>query len=226
MTIASNITSILSEIPANTKLIAISKTRTEAEIMEAYQAGQRVFGENKVQELVPKYNQLPKDIEWHLVGHLQTNKVKYISNFVYLIHSVESLGLFMEIDKQGRKINRIINCLLQVHIAQEETKFGLNEQELYELIASPSFKASENVRVMGLMGMASLTDNKEQIHNEFRYLADLFKRLKNTEFIDNPDFKELSMGMSSDYKIAVEEGSTMIRVGSKIFGERNYPTVP
>ncbi|HEY4784510.1 MAG TPA: YggS family pyridoxal phosphate-dependent enzyme [Bacteroidales bacterium] len=225
MTIATNIQSITSELPANTKLVAISKTRTNEEIMEAYRAGQRIFGENKVQELVPKYHQLPKDIEWHLVGHLQSNKVKYIANFVHLIHSVDSLGLFLEIDKQARKINRVINCLLQVHIAEEETKFGLNEKELFELVTSPSFKASANVKINGLMGMASLSDNEEQIRNEFRHLAGIFKQLKETAFKDSSHFKELSMGMSSDYKIAVEEGSTFIRLGSKIFGERTYPTV-
>ena len=224
MTITSNVESIVSELPANTRLVVISKTKTESEIMEAYHAGQRMFGENKVQELVPRYHNLPKDIEWHLVGHLQTNKVKYIANFIQLIHSVDTLSLFLEIDKQARKINRVINCLLQVHIAQEETKFGLSEVELFELIASPSFKASANVRTVGLMGMASLTDNEEQVRNEFRFLANLFKQLKTTTFANKPYFKELSMGMSSDYKIAAEEGSTLVRIGSKIFGERSYPT--
>jgi len=224
MAIASNIETVLSELNTNTRLVAISKTRTEAEILEAYHAGQRLFGENKIQELVPKHNQLPKDIEWHMIGHLQTNKVKYIASFIHLIHSVDSLGLYIEIDKQARKMNRVIDCLLQVHIAQEETKFGLNEQELQDLISSPNFLAIENVRVVGLMGMASLTDNEEHIRSEFRYLAKLFNKLKTNQFKDNLYFKELSMGMSSDYKIAMEEGSTLIRVGSKIFGERVYPT--
>lgn len=190
--------------------------------MEAYRAGQRIFGENKVQELVPKRDQLPKDIEWHLVGHLQSNKVKYIAHFVSLIHSADSLGLLMEIDKQGQKFNRVINCLLQVHIAREETKYGLDEQELQTLITSPNFLAFQNVRVAGLMGMATFTDNEQQVRKEFRYLAEIFKKLKATNFKDNEDFTELSMGMSSDYRIAIEEGSTLVRVGSKIFGERQY----
>ena len=222
MNIATNIKSVLSELPSNTRLVAISKTKTVDEIMEAYNAGQRIFGENKVQELVPKYEQLPKDIEWHLVGHLQTNKVKYIANFVHLIHSVDSLSLIMEIEKQGIKLNRTINCLLQVYIAKEETKFGFNEQELLELIATPSFKAFQHVKVFGLMGMASFTDNEEQIRSEFRHLANIFQKLKASTFRNDNGFKEISMGMSSDYKIAVEEGSTLVRVGSKIFGDRNY----
>ena len=222
MNIATNIKSVLSELPSNTRLVAISKTKTVDEIMEAYNAGQRIFGENKVQELVPKYEQLPKDIEWHLVGHLQTNKVKYIANFVHLIHSVDSLSLIMEIEKQGIKLNRTINCLLQVYIAKEETKFGFNEQELLELIATPSFKAFQHVKVIGLMGMASFTDNEEQIRSEFRHLANIFQKLKASTFRNDNGFKEISMGMSSDYKIAVEEGSTLVRVGSKIFGDRNY----
>jgi pyridoxal phosphate enzyme (YggS family) len=222
MDITTNINSIRNELPANTRLVAISKTRTADEIMEAYRAGQRIFGENKVQEIVPKYQQLPKDIEWHLVGHLQTNKVKYIANFIQLIHSVDTLGLIMEIEKLGNKFNRVINCLLQVHIAQEKSKFGLNEQELYQLISSPNFLACQNVKVVGLMGMATFTEDEQQIRKEFRYLAGLFQKLKATNFKDNEEFKELSMGMSSDYLIAVEEGSTLVRVGSKIFGERSY----
>lgn len=221
MDIASNLTSVWNELPARTKLVAVSKTRTVEEIMEAYHAGQRIFGENKVQELVPKYQQLPKDIEWHLIGHLQTNKVKYIANFVHLIHSVDTLGLLIEIEKLGSKFNRVINCLLQVHIAQEETKFGMNEEELLKLIASPNFQACQHVKVVGLMGMASFTDNEQQIRKEFRYLANIFQKLKSTSFKDDDDFAELSMGMSSDYLIAIEEGSTLVRVGSKIFGERN-----
>lgn len=222
MSISSNIKSILSELPQGTRLVAISKTKSVEEIMEAYDAGQRIFGENKVQELVPKYQQLPKDIEWHLVGHLQTNKVKYIGQFIHLIHSVDSLSLLIEIDKQGKKNSRIIDCLLQVYVAKEETKFGLNEQELHKIIDSPNIKAFENVRITGLMGMATNTDNQEQIRSEFRQLADLFHELKATKFKDNPEFKELSMGMSSDYALAVQEGSTLVRIGSNIFGERNY----
>ena len=222
MDIASNIRLVLAELPKDVKLVAISKTKTVEEILRAYQAGQRIFGENKVQELVSKYEQLPKDIEWHLVGHLQTNKVKYIAPFVHMIHSVDSMLLLKEIDKQAKKHNRIISCLLEVYIAKEETKFGLSDQEIYELIESPYFTESKNVRIAGLMGMATFTDNNDQIRHEFQHLAMLFKKLKESKFADNPEFKEISMGMSSDFLIAVEEGSTMVRVGSKIFGERNY----
>lgn len=222
MEIASNLKSVLSELPPQTRLVAISKTKPVEEIMEAYNAGQRIFGENKVQELVPKYQQLPKDIEWHLVGHLQTNKVKYIANFVHLIHSVDSLSLIIEIEKMATRANRVINCLLQVYIAKESTKFGLDEQELVKLITSPSFLACEHVNVVGLMGMATFTEDEDVIRKEFRYLADLFTKVKDTYFKDKEDFTELSMGMSDDYHIAIEEGSTLVRVGSKIFGERAY----
>lgn len=222
MEIASNIQAIRNEIPETVKLAAISKTMTVEDIMQAYNAGQRLFGENKVQELIPKHLQLPKDIEWHLVGHLQSNKVKYIASFVHLIHSIDSLSLLREIDKQASKYNRVIRGLLQVHIAQEDTKFGLSEKELFELVQSPGFLACHNVQIIGLMGMATLTDDQEQIRAEFRYLASLFQKLKTTVLSDNPNFKEISMGMSSDYKIAIEEGSSIIRIGSKIFGERNY----
>lgn len=222
MDISSNIRSVLSELPERTRLVAVSKTKSIQEMMEAYRAGQRIFGENKVQELVPKYQQLPKDIEWHLVGHLQTNKVKYIGQFIHYIHSVDSLGLLIEIDKQGKKNNRVINCLLQVYLAKEETKFGLTEQELYKLLDSPNLRTFGNIKIVGLMGMASNTDDKEQVRNEFRHLSKLFNELKTTRFIDNPEFKELSMGMSSDYTIAIEEGSTLVRIGGNIFGERDY----
>jgi PLP dependent protein len=222
MDIASNIRSVLAKLPKEVKLVAISKTKTVEEILQAYQAGHRIFGENKVQELVTKYQLLPKDIEWHLVGHLQTNKVKFIAPFIHLIHSVDSMSLLTEIDKQVKRHNRIINCLLEVYIAKEETKFGLSEQEIYEIIESPYFVEFKNVRIVGLMGMATFTTNIDQIRKEFQFLIKLFKKLKTSKFSNNPDFKEISMGMSSDYLIAVEEGSTMIRVGSKIFGERNY----
>jgi len=188
--------------------------------MEAYQAGQRIFGENKVQELVPKYHELPKDIEWHLVGHLQTNKAKYVGQFVHVIESVDSLSLLIEIDKQGKRNNRVINCMLQVYISTEETKFGLREPEIYKIIESPNIKAFENVRIIGLMGMATNTEDVDMIRNEFHNLATFFHTLKSTIFKNNPEFKELSMGMSSDYTIAIEEGSTLVRIGSKIFGER------
>lgn len=222
MDIAANIQSLKSEIPESVKLLAVSKTRTVEEILEAYNAGHRFFGENKVQELIPKHEQLPKDIEWHLIGHLQSNKVKYVASFVNVIHSVDSLVLLREIDKHAQRFNRTIDVLLQVHIAKEETKFGLSESELFQLVQSPGFSACNNVRVTGLMGMATFTSDEAQIRSEFRHLVALFHKLKNSSFQDQPDFRELSMGMSSDFRIAVEEGSTMIRVGSLIFGEREY----
>jgi len=190
--------------------------------MVAYHTGQRAFGENKVQELVRKYEALPRDIEWHLVGHLQSNKVKYIAPFVHLIHSVDSLGLLQEIDKQAQKHNRIIPCLLQVYIAQEDTKFGFDERELRSMLQLPVVKSLRNIVVAGLMGMASNTNNKEQIRAEFKQLKQLFEQFKAETFAQNPHFTEISMGMSSDYEIAAAEGSTMVRVGSIIFGERNY----
>lgn len=222
MDIASNLKALKNELPENVKLVAVSKTHTVVEIMEAYNAGHRLFGENKVQELIPKFQQLPKDIEWHLIGHLQTNKVKYIASFVHVIHSIDSLNLIREIDKHAQRNNRVIKGMLQVHIARETTKFGLSEKELFELVQSPGFLASANVKIIGLMGMASLTEDHAQIQKEFQYLSSLFQKLKNSFFSNNPDFKELSMGMSSDYQLAVQEGSTMVRVGSKIFGERVY----
>lgn len=222
MAIAENIKTILSEIPTNVTLVAISKTKPLEAITEAYNCGLRIFGENKVQELTAKYEQLPKDIEWHLVGHLQTNKVKYIAPFVSLIHSVDSLSLLKEIDKQGKKNNRIIRCLLQVYIASEETKFGLSEKELNELVNSKELSSFANVSICGLMGMATFTEDTSQIRKEFNSLYLIFQHLKATRYTNNPEFKEISMGMSSDYRIAIEEGSTMVRIGSDIFGERNY----
>lgn len=222
MTIASNIYNITKELPEGVKLIAISKTKPAEEILEAYNAGQKIFGENKVQELLSKYEALPKDIEWHFIGHLQTNKVKYITPFIQYIHSVDSIGLLREINKQAEKNNRIIKCLLQVHIATEETKFGLDENELIELITSVEFSAFNNITICGLMGMATNTENENQIRTEFKKLSMFLKRLQNSEFANNNNFKELSMGMSSDYPLAIEEGSTIVRVGSKIFGDRKY----
>lgn len=222
MAIAENIKTILSEIPSSVTLVAISKTKPLEAIMEAYNTGHKIFGENKVQELTTKYEQLPKDIEWHLVGHLQTNKVKYIAPFVSLIHSVDSLSLLKEIDKQGKKNNRIIRCLLQVYIASEETKFGLSEDELNELIHSEELRSLANVSICGLMGMATFTEDTSRIRKEFNSLYRIFQRLKETRYANHPEFKEISMGMSSDYRIAIEEGSTMVRIGSDIFGERNY----
>lgn len=222
MSIQTNLHDIKSSLPQHVTLVAVSKTHPAESIMEAYSAGHRIFGENKVQELVAKYEALPKDIEWHLIGHLQSNKVKYIASFVSLIHSVDSLKLLEVIDKEAQKQNRVIDCLLQVHIASEETKFGLSADEVEELLSSNEYQAMLNIRVVGLMGMATFTDNMEQVRMEFKFLKNLFDRVKEKNFVGSGWFKELSMGMSSDYPIAVEEGSSMVRIGSNIFGHRNY----
>ncbi|MEY1639646.1 YggS family pyridoxal phosphate-dependent enzyme [Tenuifilum osseticum] len=222
MSIPEQLEKIKNELPQHVKLIAVSKTHPVSVIMEAYNVGHKTFGENRVQELISKYDEMPKDIEWHLIGHLQTNKVKYIAPFVSLIHSVDSLKLLSVIDKEAQKCNRVIDCLLQVYIASEETKFGLSADELHELLQNPEFKQLQNVRVCGLMGMATFTDNMEQVRMEFRFLKKLFNEVKQTYFQNQPWFKELSMGMSSDYRIAIEEGSTMVRIGSNIFGHRSY----
>lgn len=224
MSIAANLTELKNEVERlNVKLIAVSKTKSEEEIMEAYDAGQRVFGENHVQELADKHEHLPADIEWHMIGHLQTNKVKYIAPFVSLIHSVDSLKLLKEIDKQAEKNNRVIDCLLQIYIADEETKFGLGFDEAIELLRSPEFGTLSHVRVVGVMGIATNTDNEKQIKDEFYELSTFFNGLKISFFQDKDYFKEISMGMSSDYKEAIQHGSTMIRVGSTIFGKRVIP---
>ncbi len=222
--IANNLASLREELAQypQVKLVAVSKTKPNEAVMEAYEAGQRVFGENVVQELLKKQEELPKDIEWHLIGHLQTNKVKYIAPFVSLVHSVDSLKLLQEIDKQAQKNNRIINCLLQVHIADEETKFGLDFDEVIALLRSEEFQQLNHINIVGLMGIATNTDNVEKIKEEFYELKNFFDGLQQSIFRDKPTFKELSMGMSSDYQIAVEQGSTIIRVGSTIFGKRNY----
>jgi pyridoxal phosphate enzyme (YggS family) len=204
------------------KLVAVSKTKPAEQILEAYQSGHKIFAENKVQELVSKFEILPKDIEWHMVGHLQTNKVKYIAPFVSLIHAVDSLKLLKAIDKEALKNNRIIPCLLQVKIAREQSKFGLNNTELEHLLRSEDFKNLNNIRILGLMGMASYTNDTDIVRDEFKKLVSIFKSIRQSYFLDKSYFKELSMGMSTDYKIAVEEGSTMIRIGSLIFGERVY----
>lgn len=216
----SNYKEVLNTIPNDICLVAVSKTKPIDAILEKYNQGQRIFGENKVQELVAKYEGLPKDIEWHLIGHLQTNKVKYIAPFVSLIHSVDSLKLLKEVNKEAKKNNRVINCLLQFHIAQEETKYGLNLEEAKSLLESEEFIQMENVSVVGIMGMASFSDDENQVRDEFRILENTFSILKSHYFKFNDNFKEISMGMSGDYKIAIEEGSTMIRVGSLIFGNR------
>lgn len=209
---------ILDEI-GTCKLIAVSKTKPIEDILQAYKIGCRDFGENKVQEMLTKYEQLPQDIRWHLIGHLQSNKVKYIAPFVHLIHSVDSLKLLQEINKQAQKQNRVIDCLLQIHIAQEETKFGLDFIEAEAILQN--IDSLKNIKIIGLMGMASFTDNQEQIQKEFASLKQFFEHCKKTYQAFNIAFSELSMGMSGDYQLAVQEGSTMIRLGSSLFGERS-----
>ncbi len=221
MEIAANIAKIKSELPENVKLVAVSKTKPNEEILAAYHSGHKIFGENKVQELVQKYEQLPKDIEWHFIGHLQTNKVKYLAPFVSLIHGIDSLKLLKTVNKEAAKNNRVISCLLQFHIAEESTKFGFSLYEVQEMLISEDFSKLENVVITGVMGMATFTDDEMQIRTEFRQLVKYFGQLKKEYFPNSNRFCEISMGMSDDYQIAVEEGSTIIRVGSKIFGERN-----
>lgn len=220
MGIQENLTDLLQQLPSGVKLVAVSKTKPVEIIEEVLETGHRIFGENKVQELIAKQVQLPAEIEWHYIGHLQRNKVKFIAPFVALIHAVDSLKLLAEINKQAIKNNRIIDCLLQFHIADESTKFGLDLNEAIELIESETYKSFNNVRITGVMGMATFTDHREQVRNEFRRLKDYFGQLKTTYFSDMDYFKEISMGMSDDYQIAIEEGSTIIRVGTKIFGKR------
>jgi pyridoxal phosphate enzyme (YggS family) len=221
MAIADNLLKYKKELDESAvKLVAVSKYQDADAVLEAYQAGQRVFGENIVQELVEKQDVLPKDIEWHLIGHLQSNKVKYIAPFISVIESVDSLKLLQEIDKQAGKNKRVIDCLLQVYIADEETKFGLSFDEVVELLRSEEFNALKHIRIIGLMGIATNTDVEKQIRDEFQELKVLFEGIKLSYFRKEDYFKEVSMGMSSDYKIAVEEGSTMVRIGSNIFGKR------
>jgi pyridoxal phosphate enzyme (YggS family) len=222
MSIAKNIALLRNEIPGHIKIVAVSKTMPSTLVKNAYDAGLRAFGENRVQELTEKHQALPKDIEWHLIGHLQTNKVKFIVPFVHLIHSVDSLKLLSEINLEAEKINRSVDCLLQIRIASEETKFGMTFADAGELLNSPEFKQFNSVRLTGLMGMATFTDDTGQVKDEFLQLSSYFKEIKATWFPDNASFKELSMGMSGDYKLAIEAGSTMVRIGSLIFGERNY----
>lgn len=218
MGIAKNLEDIRASIPEEVTLVAVSKTKPPSDIMEAYAAGHRVFGENKIQELVAKAEELPKDIEWHAIGHLQTNKVKYIAPFVSLIHAIDSLKLLKEVNKRALQHGRTIDCLLQIHIADEATKFGLSDAECEDLLRSSEFVTMKHVRITGLMGMATFTSNEDQIRREFAGLKQLFDRLQRT----HPTLARLSMGMSGDYRIAIEEGSTMVRVGSAIFGARNY----
>lgn len=213
---------ILSEIPENVQLIAVSKTKPNSEVEAAYALGQRHFGENWAQEVKQKHEDLPKDICWHFIGHLQTNKIKYIIPFVHLIHSIDSFKLLLEVNKWAQKHQRVVGCLLQFHVATEETKFGFSMDECLEMLQDPRFNELKNVEIRGIMGMASLTDDQAQIHREFHQLHEYFRFLKENYFTKQESFKEISMGMTDDYKIAIEEGSTMIRVGSAIFGKRNY----
>lgn len=222
MFISNNIKKLRLSISSNVTLVAVSKTKSIADIKEAYLAGQRDFGENKVQEMAQKYDELPKDIRWHMIGHLQSNKIKYMAHFVHLIHGVDSMELLQEIDKHAKKNNRVINCLLQVHIAQEETKFGLYFDEIKTLLNSKNLSDLQNIKIVGLMGMASFTEDETQIITEFKALNTLFLELSNLPKADNFQMEIRSMGMSGDYKIAIQEGSNMVRIGSAIFGERNY----
>ncbi|MDB5016139.1 MAG: YggS family pyridoxal phosphate-dependent enzyme [Mucilaginibacter sp.] len=221
MSIADNIKSLKKEtVPIKVTLIAVSKTKPAEEVQEAYDAGQRLFGENMVQELVEKYEQLPKDIQWHLIGHLQSNKVKYIAPFISMIQSVDSLKLLQEINKHALKSNRVIDCLLQIYIADEETKFGLGFDEAIELLRSHEFAALKNIRIRGLMAIATNTDNEKQLKDEYYELKIFFDGIKQSFFRKDDNFNTLSMGMSADYKLAIEQGSNMVRLGSTIFGQR------
>lgn len=222
MNIENNISKIKQNIPAGVKLVAVSKTKPNEDIMAAYNSGHKIFGENKIQDLVKKQVELPKDIEWHFIGHPQSNKVKFIAPFIHLIHGVDSLKLLKVINKEGQKNKRVVNCLLQFHIAEESTKFGLSIDEAKSILISEDFISLKNVAIAGVMGMATYTDNNKQIKNEFHLLKNIFNVLKNEYFSESEIFKEISMGMSADYPIAVEAGSTLIRVGSIIFGARNY----
>lgn len=222
--IKENLNKVRATVPENVTLIAVSKTKPVYDLQEAYDAGQRIFGENKALEMRDKYQELPKDIQWHFIGHLQTNKIKYIAPFVTLIHSIDSTSLLEAVNKEAAKNNRVIDCLLQFHIAQEETKFGLDMEEAKTMIESDNFKNLNNVRIVGVMGMATFTDDVNQVRNEFKSLKNIFDILKENYFKDD-SFTEISMGMSDDYLVAIEEGATMVRVGSKIFGARNYTNI-
>ncbi len=222
MSVTENLKQVLAELPQGVRLVAVSKFHSVDMIREAYEAGQRIFGESKVQEMTSKREVLPKDIEWHFIGHLQTNKIKYMIPYVAMIHGIDSYKLLAEVDKQAKRVNRTVDCLLQIHVAQEETKFGFTPEECKDMVALEEWKNLTGVRICGLMGMASNTDDVRQIVEEFRLLHDLFSEIKKTWFAEDTAFRELSMGMSHDYRLAIAEGSTMVRVGSKIFGERNY----
>jgi hypothetical protein len=220
--IKENLEKIKATLPDSVTLVAVSKTKPVSDVQEAYDAGQRVFGENHALEMRDKHEVLPGDIQWHFIGHLQTNKIKYIISYVTLIHSIDTANLLEAVNKEAKKHDRVVDCLLQFHIAQEETKFGLDVDEARQLLDSEAFKSMENVRICGVMGMATFTDDEAQIRKEFKHLREIFEMLKKDYFADQPQFKEISMGMSDDYPIAIEEGATLIRVGSKIFGARKY----
>ena len=217
MSIEENLNSILKNLPESVTLVAVSKTKPISDLQQAYEKGQRIFGENRVQEMTEKWEKMPKDIEWHMIGHLQRNKVKYMAEYVSLVHGVDSPRLLKEINKQAKKCDRTIACLLQVHIAEEDSKFGFDEKELLELVENEEFKNYHHVKIVGLMGMATFTDNMDQVRREFKSLKLLYSKLEN----NYKDFSILSMGMSGDYQVAIEEGSTMVRIGSSIFGSRN-----
>lgn len=221
MSISTNLNNIKSQLPEDVTLVAVSKTKPVSDLMEAYTAGQRIFGENKIQEMVEKHEQMPKDIEWHMIGHVQRNKVKYMASFVSLIHGVDNFKLLKEINKQALKHNRVINCLLQIKIASEDSKFGMTAQNALEILNSQDFKELQNIKIVGLMGMATFTDNENQLKKEFNLLTQTFNSLKGI-ITENCELETISMGMSGDYKLAIDCGSTMIRVGSSIFGVRNY----
>ena len=218
MSIKNNLHSIKSTLPRHVTLVAVSKTKPISDLMEAYKAGQRIFGENKIQEMVEKYDQMPKDIEWHMIGHVQTNKVKYMAEFVSLIHGVDSFKLLKEINKQAKKYNRVIDCLLQIKIADEDSKFGMSAEDASTLLQSDEFSNLEHINIIGLMGMATFTHDTKQVESEFRFLKSTFQKLKTL----NSKLVTISIGMSGDYQLAIDCGSTMVRVGSSIFGSRNY----
>ncbi|QNM86223.1 YggS family pyridoxal phosphate-dependent enzyme [Polaribacter pectinis] len=220
--IKENLSKIKQSIPESVTLVAVSKTKPVEDLQEAYNAGQRIFGENKIQEMVEKFDVLPKDIQWHMIGHLQSNKVKYMAHFVDLIHGVDKFSTLKEINKQAKKHNRVINCLLQAKIAKEETKFGLSFNDIEEILNSSELKDLKNIKIVGFMGMATFTENQEQLQEEFSALKNFFDTQKINIEAENCQLKTLSMGMSGDFKLAIENGSTMVRVGSSIFGNRNY----
>lgn len=217
MSVQEKLEKIKSSLPEQVTLVAVSKTKPESDLREAYDAGQRIFGENKVKEMAEKSKNLPKDMRWHMIGHVQRNKVKYMIDFVALVHGVDSFRLLKEINKRAKKADRTVDCLLQMHIAEEDSKFGLDKKELFEIVTSEEFQQFKNVNIKGLMGMATFTDDKNQVRREFKQLKSIFDELKT----DLPEIEILSMGMSGDYKIAIEEGSTMVRIGSSIFGARD-----